>query len=207
MIKTDLYTRGGDFVLPDGSIYTGFYYLTYDGRTFAGANPVIGTNDELTPVDLLIERGKGGKRRNANTVLYEESLIKKGIDLTDSDSNTLTELTPYYPFPLESDYVRGYFTRYFAKTVTGPGYVFEISQNDFANLSNQVVSPGILGYEYTNMLWQLTGPLQDVRVSQYQIRGGVETTNKRVTEQKNQTFRGLIEYIGGNYTKYARIDT
>jgi hypothetical protein len=42
-------------------------------------------------------------------------------------------------------------------------------------------------------------------VSQYQIKGGVYDTNKRVTEQKALTFRGLIEFIGGEYTKFAKI--
>jgi hypothetical protein len=60
-------------------------------------------------------------------------------------------------------------------------------------------------YESTSILWQLTGPLKDTRISQYQIKGGVYDTNKRVTEQKALTFRGLIEFIGGEYTKFAKI--
>jgi hypothetical protein len=55
------------------------------------------------------------------------------------------------------------------------------------------------------MLWQLTGPLNDTRISQYQIKGGVFNTNKRVTEAKQKSFRGIIEFIGGDYIKFARI--
>jgi hypothetical protein len=206
MIKTDLYTRGQSYKLPDGTPYTGLYYITYDGRAFAGANPVIGSNDELTPIGQRLDQSRGGKSININTSFYDSSLRQKGIEVNDVDSSRLTELKPYYPFPLEEDYTKGYFMRYFAKTVSGTNYVFEISETDFANLSNQIVSPGILGYEYTNMLWQLTGPLEDKRISQYQIKGGVLTTNRRVTIAKNETFSGLVEYIGGNYTKYARVD-
>jgi hypothetical protein len=206
MIKTDLYTRGQSFKLPNGTPYTGLYYITYDGRAFAGANPVIGTNEELTPIQQRLDESRGGKIINVNSSYYDASLKQKGQQVDDLDSTFLTELKPYYPFPLEEDYTKGYFMRYFAKTVSGPGYVFEISESDFASLSNQIVSPGILGYEYTNMLWQLTGPLEDTRVSQYQVKGGVLTTNKRVTIAKNETFPGLVEYIGGNYTKYARVD-
>jgi hypothetical protein len=206
MIKTDLYTRGQSYKLPDGTPYTGLYYMTYDGRAFAGANPVIGSNDELTPIGQRLDQSRGGKSININTSFYDSSLRQKGIEVNDVDSSRLTELKPYYPFPLEEDYTKGYFMRYFAKTVSGTNYVFEISETDFANLSNQIVSPGILGYEYTNMLWQLTGPLEDKRISQYQIKGGVLTTNRRVTIAKNETFSGLVEYIGGNYTKYARVD-
>jgi hypothetical protein len=54
------------------------------------------------------------------------------------------------------------------------------------------------------LLWQLTGPLNDTRVSQYQIKGGIINTNRRVTEQKALSFRGLVEFIGGDYVKFAK---
>ena len=95
--------------------------------------------------------------------------------------------------------------RYFAKNVTGPEYIIEISQTDFAQLQNNNVSPNMLNYQTTSMLWQLTGPLNDTRKSQYQIIGGVFSTNKRVTEAKQIVFRGIIEFIGGEYTKFAKI--
>jgi len=63
----------------------------------------------------------------------------------------------------------------------------------------------MLGYEYTTLLWQLTGPLHNTRVSQYQVKGGVYDTNKRVTEARAIGFVGLIAFIGGDYTKFARI--
>ena len=55
-----------------------------------------------------------------------------------------------------------------------------------------------------SMLWQLTGPLNDKRISQYQIQGGIIETNKRVTEAKNKGFNGIVAYIGGEYTKYTK---
>lgn len=206
MIKTDQYTRGDTFVLPSGQPYTGLYYTTYDGRSFAGANPVIGTNEELTPIQQPLDQPRGSKRVNILTNGYDSSLIQNSQFSEAEDKGQLDAIVPYFPIPIEEDYTKGYFTRYFAKTVSGPGYVFEISENDFANLSNQIIAPGVLGYEYTSMLWQLTGPLEDTRISQYQIKGGVLTTNRRVTEQKNLTFNGLLDFIGGNYTKFARID-
>ena len=119
----------------------------------------------------------------------------------------LQDIKPYYPIPVTLDYQVGYFTRYFAKIVTGPGYIFEISQSDYANIQNNNLPINFRVYETTNMLWQLTGPLTDTRVSQYQIKGGIITTNKRVTEQKSLSFKGLVEFIGGDYTKFARPTT
>jgi hypothetical protein len=55
------------------------------------------------------------------------------------------------------------------------------------------------------MFWQLTGPKNDKRVSQYQIIGGVYDTNKRVTEGKAKGFIGIVEFIGGDYTKFAKL--
>ena len=123
----------------------------------------------------------------------------------DTSDQLLTELVPYNPFPISDDYSRGYFTRYFAKTVTGPGYVLEISPDDYAKIQNGQVADNVLGYQSMSMIWQLTGPLNDTRVSQYQIKGGVFTTNKRVTEARAVGFVGLLNYIGGDYTKFARI--
>ena len=76
---------------------------------------------------------------------------------------------------------------------------------DYAQLENGNVSPNMLSYETTSMLWQLTGPLNDTRVSQYQITGGVFDTNRRVTLAKEKSFTGIVEFIGGDYIKFAKI--
>lgn len=203
-IITNLYTRGSEFVTAKGERYVGRYYRTYDGRTFAGINPVLGTNEELFESVLDAEQlHDSGRTVNLSTQTY--SIIQIEQQATTANNAKLTELTSYYPDPLESDYARGYFTRYFAKTVSGPQYVFEISKLDWTKIQNGDVEDTVLGYETIDMLWQLTGPLNDKRVSQYQIQGGVYDTNKRVTENKAKVFSGLLSFIGGDYTKFARI--
>lgn len=198
-IKTNLYTRGGEFFLPDGKSYTGRYYLTFDGKAFTGTDPITGTN-------LLLTKG------TQEEVLTRKPLPRNNVPIqeftqgaTIATSTELGQLIPYYPVPLESDYTRGYFTRYFAKQLTGPGYILEISETDWSNLENGLTEQSVLAYEVTSMFWQLTGPLNNTRVSQYQVKGGVFDTNKRVTEAKEDTFRGIISFIGGEYTKFARI--
>jgi hypothetical protein len=205
-ITPNLYTRGGEFVKPDGKSYTGRYYMTYDGRTFVGINPVVGTNEELirssTPQSSAAYRD-GVSIQVANNYNYAAS--KNPATSTVSTKDTLIQLTPYNPFPISDDYSKGYFIRYFAKNVSGPGYIIEISQEDWSLIKNGEIGDNVVGYEITDMLWQLTGPLNDTRVSQYQIIGGVYSTNKRVTEAKQKGFNGIIEFIGGDYTKFARI--
>lgn len=205
-IKTDLYTRGTAYALPDGKPYTGRYYLLYDGTAYTGANPVVGTNEQLTPINTTSNSPTLGANPSiAGNVSYNSYNIAKSNNTIEKNASNLEELTPYYPIPTQSDYQLGYFTRYFAKNVTGPGYILEISQNDYANVKNGTYNSIAILYEIATLLWQLTGPLNDKRLSQYQIQGGVYDTNKRVTEAKAIGFRGLVEYIGGDYTKFAKI--
>ena len=201
-IKPNLYTRGNEYLLPDGKSYTGRYYLTYDNKVFTGINPVVGTNIELSRIQTQEYPLQAGPAPDAS---YTAATTQNTQRAGSASSLELTAITPYFPLPLESDYARGYFTRYFAKMVSGPGYVMEISQNDWSMIENGDVSPTMLSYEITNMIWQLTGPLNDKRVSQYQVKGGVYDTNKRVTEAKAKSFVGLVAFIGGDYTKFARI--
>ena len=211
-IEQNKYTRGGQYVLPDGTPYSGRYYLTFDGKAYTGINPVLGTNLVLTRVDeprptesSILVPGNPFLNGQVESVVapYARARAQSGFG---ENSTRLTELRPYFPTPDDSDYARGYFTRYFAKTVSGPGYVFEISKADWTKIQNgDIEAENILGYETISMLWQLTGPLKDTRVSQYQIKGGVFDTNKRVTETKNKVFNGLLQFIGDDYTKFARI--
>ncbi len=201
-IKPNLYTRGGQFTNPDGTPYVGRYYLLYNGEAYAGANPAVGSNQPLTAIREPASRETQNALNNPASQTYAAVKTKK--QRTQSDAE-LGELVPYYPVPLESDYERGYFTRYFAKNVSGPGYVIEVSQTDWADIQDGNTAQTLLAYESTSMLWQLTGPLNDTRVSQYQVKGGVYDTNKRVTEGKAKSFVGLIAFIGGDYTKFARI--
>ena len=81
-------------------------------------------------------------------------------------------------------------------------YIMEISYTDWATIKSK---EDYEDYQTIELFWQLTGPLNDKRISQYQIKGGVYDTNKRITEGKAKGFNGLVDYIGGDYTKYARI--
>jgi len=207
-IKTDLYTRGNIYKLPNGQPYTGKYYITYDGIAYAGANPVVGTNEQLTrleDVSNVLNQAGGNNLTTYTIAKSQNSITQSNLNKTLNSNNRLQELQPYYPVPLPSDYQLGYFTRYFAKNVTGPGYLLEISQTDYANVLNGAYAVTNLVYEVANLFWQLTGPLYDTRISQYQIQGGVFDTNKRVTEAEAVGFRGLVEFIGGDYIKFAKI--
>lgn len=202
-IIPNLYTGGGEFTTPQGEQYVGRYYRTFDGKAFTGINPVIGTNFELNyqPLDITLSPGIG--YQTTSTTAYADIQFKQ--QAPGAYPSLLTGLTPYFPLPLEEDYARGYFNRYFAKNPSGPGYVIEISETDWTQIQNGLTEPTLFEYESIKLLWQLMGPLHDTRISQYQIKGGVYDTNKRVTEAKAVGFVGLLAFIGGNYTKFARV--
>lgn len=206
-IKTDLYTRGNTYKLSNGTPYTGRYHLLFDGTAYTGANPVVGTNLELIPITNSVNSSNDiATKPSIPYILATSTNNPSNANLNNALNNqSLEELVPYYPTPLQSEYQVGYFNRYFAKNVTGPGYIIEISKSDYASIKNGAYNDTSVLYETANLLWQLTGPLKDTRISQYQIQGGVFDTNKRVTEAKSFSFIGLVDYIGGDYTKFARI--
>lgn len=211
-IQTGLYSRGS--YLLNGQPYTGAYYLTYKGEAYTGANPTVGGNE------LLVEQPDVNPPINARG---RPSLVTRRLDIHDHESAlatafyraskdtgketepSLKQIVPYYPIVLESDYKRGYFMRYFAKRIADKGYIMEISYNDWIRIRNEN-DPTYQEYEVEDMMWQLVGPMYDTRISQYQVKGGVYTTNKRVTEGNAKNFIGLVEFIGGDYTKFARVE-
>lgn len=206
-IASNKYTRGGEFLLSNGTPYTGKYYATYNNRFFTGINPVLSSGEEIFPL-------RTSKVLNTATTSIPNPFNRSNANITPVQifdtatgqlSGPLTQISPYFPFPLASDYARGYFTRYFAKNITGPGFILEISKQDWSQIQNGGVDNSVLAYETMDMFWQLTGPKNDTRISQYQIQGGVYDTNKRVTEVKQKSFRGIVEFIGGDYTKFAKI--
>ena len=113
-------------------------------------------------------------------------------------------LVTYLPVPTDFDYKKGYITRYFIKKINNIGYITEISQEEYTDVQNGDVLYDIEMYMYNSIFWKLTGPLNSVRLSQYDTREGIIDTNKRLTEKLNLTMLGITDFIGGKYDKFAR---
>jgi len=63
----------------------------------------------------------------------------------------------FIPKPSESDYIKGYVTRYFTQStndINSP--IYEISSNEFGRLNNVVT------YVTTTLRWRLTGPRETI---------------------------------------------
>jgi hypothetical protein len=198
-VKTNLITNGTQFKL-NGVPYSGKYYETFDGKYFSGPNPVLGPNKRLTPIknyfnnDGLESTGLVGEAR-------KEFAIKTKVQV---DLQKSLEPTTYHPSPLESDYRRGYFYRFFVKRINEKGYVKEISEEEFVKIQQGTVAYDVSYYQIESIMWKLTGLLNTVRLSQYDIRAGIVDTNKRLVETVDSRFLGLKAFIGENYSKFAR---
>jgi hypothetical protein len=207
-IKTNQNTTGGQYSL-NGRPYVGKYYITYDGQVFSGPDPISGPNEKLELLNLYVNNPVLG-----NTTL-PKALVDSLASTTTNLNNQLTaniqknaakadKPTPYYPYPLPEDYTRGYITRYFIKKINNIGYITEISQEEYTDVQNGDVLYDIEMYMYSSIFWKLTGPLNTVRLSQYDIREGIIDTNKRLTEKLNLTMLGITDFIGGKYDKFAK---
>lgn len=121
--------------------------------------------------------------------------------------NFFGQPTSYFPNVQDADYRRGYITRYFAKRINENGYIVEISPQEYSDINEGIVTYDVSFYQTEKIFWKLTGPLNTVRLSQYDIRAGIIDTNKRLVENLEKTFVGIKDFIGGEYSKFAIAST
>jgi hypothetical protein len=199
-VINNLNSKPSEFLNPDGSFYNGKYYLTYDGRAFSGVSPKLGPGIPL-------------KR---NFINQESSVLLNSLGLSIRQREELAQKTnikinrvkgkpnSYFPQPNENDYTKGYLIRYFTKKENDNGYIIEISDEEYNSIVNGTADYDIRLYQVTKILWKLTGPLRNTRKSQYNVIPGIIDTNQRLVESTNKNFLGIVEFIAGDYAKFAR---
>jgi hypothetical protein len=198
-VITNQNTSGNEFISADGKPYSGKYYTAFDGRVFSGPDPQTGPSEELRRAPVY-ESAPG-----LSGLQVPNSVKNKLASIDNLQSNRVLGLpTSFYPQPTAADYKRGYLIRYFTKKENEKGFITEISEIEYNDIVNGTADYDIRLYQTTKILWKITGPLNSQRKSQYNIIPGIIDTNKRLTEEANKTFLGIVDYIGGDYTKFAR---
>jgi len=205
-IKPPKSTTGNEFYL-NGKPYKGKYYEDFDGKFYTGENPVYGKNELLTKIPTFVNSQymnttpmSQNLRENLatiNNLVYANPVVIPGAVFRG-------EPTSYFPIPIESDYTKGYIVRYFTKKINTPGYVIEISPAEYSGIKDGSVPYDVSYWLIQDIFWKLTGPLNNKRISQYDTRAGIIDTNQRLVETANKTFIGIVEFIGGEYSKFAR---
>ncbi len=198
-VKTGLSATVGQFYL-NNKPYSGKYYSTYDGKYYTGDNPIFGSNEELTLANQY------ENQEQLNNLNISIRTIDQLATATKVKNNVISsQPNPYYPFPIDSDYQKGYINRYFLKRINDKGFVMEISEQEFSDIRNGTANYDVTFYQTIELFWKITGPLNNKRISQYDTRAGILDTNKRLVETANKTFLGIKDYIGGEYSKFARL--
>ena len=194
----NLNTSGGQFLL-NGVPYSGKYYKTIDGEFYSGPNPETGPSERLIEVKTY----QGTPGLNTLNIPYN---LQQSIAAKTNVISTRIPRKPnsHQPQPTEEDYTKGYLIRYFTKKENEAGFIIEISQDEYNDIVNGNADYDIKLYQVTTILWKLTGPLNNMRTSQYNVIPGIIDTNQRLTEAANKNFLGIVDFIGGDYTKFAR---
>ena len=210
-IKTNIYTNGEELQLPNGKVYTGFYWQNSQGEFYSGKNPDVKPSNRLTPIsapptDGLLE----------NTIIIytydnvDGPPFPPGIDfdqifpenvqsyLKSKNENLEIKIkkipTYYYPQVTSEDYNLGSFTRYLAKKANQNLYI-EINKSQYDSLFNKEDNWDYPSYTIFTLTWTLTGPSPEE----------VSNINKMVvaTTERQQQVRGLLSYFK-NYSQFYR---
>ena len=197
--KNNQITKGNEFFL-EAEPYSGKFYYDYKGDAYTGVDSVHGSNLFLTPINSAKNKVLSMNTRDLSSFEIEAQQNTRSLQF----SSRGLEPTTYYPQPIDSDYQKGYITRYFAKKINQSGYVTEISPSEYVAFTNGEVRYDISFYQVVSILWKITGPLNSQRISQYDIRAGIIDTNKRLTEAAEPNFVGIDAFISGDYVKFAK---
>jgi len=211
-ITPNLHTNGGEFVLnTDKSDYSGYYFKVSTGKYFTGRNQDDRPNVELILITPLSQDSTlppnpfinvnvlSLDNSNFVTTQYETNTDEvlnyfalKNIDIY----NPPISFVPYYSpvLPSNQDYQNGEFRRFFCKKTNEIQYI-EIDIPTYNKLIAQ--DPQILWqlYQPFNITWKLTGTIQEVVRTNYNI---VQLASKT----KNLPMLG--NYLNSNYIKYRK---
>jgi hypothetical protein len=202
-VLTGSITQGNEFSL-NGKPYVGPYYRTYDNQYFSGNDPVTGDSDELTiisPSENTADSTTGyGLSTTGDAAAYNSLKNVQPLDILG-----FSPILPFYPVPTSQDYKRGFFFRYFAKKRNENGNLIETTLDVYNSLKKIDSTYNYQVYHAIELFWQLTGPLNDTVNTSNGVRtAGIVDTNRRLTDIKTNTFKGLADFIGGKYEKFSR---
>lgn len=190
-VKTDLYTKGGQFQLKSTKQeYIGYYWKNSRGDIFTKKNPNVEGSEVLEIIPQI-------PSSSLDSIIYAEgndvyNTLKK-IDITK------TVLLPSYskPSPSDQDYIIGNFTRYFAKKINENIYI-EISKNIYNKFKKKDKKYAYKSYLVFELVWTITGDIFQVK----QINRNVI----RLTEQNNKIV-GLEAYLKFDYLEFYGLYT
>ena len=128
--------------------FIGAYIETSKGKRYAGTNN-FQIGKEITPVPNLPTL----KEQGNNIDIQKFNIMKKGIKDFLSNTKPIPSMKKY---PSESDYIKGFFTRYFLRRINGRGYQ-EIDKEVYNSIKGKDKTYDHNLYEIGSIKWNLKG--------------------------------------------------
>lgn len=170
-IKSNLYTKGGEYVYASNkTTYTGYYYTTSDGKAFSGKEPNSGTN-----VRIISYNNTTGNKLTNQPLIDGKEIITSTINQTDApfndnnpygvvnSQNNYPKLKNFKPRKIPNQYLRrpqkediklGGYNKFFTKKRTSFLY-YEISEEDYNLLIEKDKTIAFDLYEGVSIFWDL----------------------------------------------------
>jgi hypothetical protein len=191
-VKEGLITAGKEWMFTDGTEYIGQYHTYTTGEVFSLARYIVDKSKKLIP---YVEPTEEDSNTINKAVNFEYDAIKR-ISVTNSKTPIPRIITP-----TQSDYNRGYITRYFVKKINET-LILEINLDDF----NEVGSDGGLDvniWKPFSLKWKISGPISDALDTNGNIvEYGVVDTNKRTLDVYERNYKGITQYFNNNLTQF-----
>jgi len=119
---------------------------------------------------------------------YKQLTKNKSADLN-------IAVSAYIPEPKDTDYTKGYITRYFtqkANDLNSP--IYEVSQAEYTRLSSSIV------YVTTQLRWRITGPKESTYDSNGKlIDKGIMESNRISTKLASVVIKNLNLYLPNTF--------
>lgn len=190
-IKSNLYTKGGEFVIESTQEdYRGYYYETSKGEYFSGKTPqdtpsvkIIKIFEETIDIDSPIIQPTKPSFWTISDPKYQKDL-----------SSPPTSPISTYPKVTEKQYQLGEFQRYFLSKTNEIKFI-EVNQITYDKYLNKDSDVAYQLYLPINISWTLTGNREDVYKINY---------NTVTLAQKRLNLVGFVQYFQNRFTQFYK---
>jgi hypothetical protein len=195
-VTKNLFTNGGEWMLLDGTEYVGSYHTYTTGEVFTRSSYVDQLSCKLIP--YTTQEQTQIKELNGINILnsfdYDEI---KSIDVTIG-----TYPVPHRVYATDSDFVRGYVNRFFARKVNEELFI-EISEEDYGNTDSPDGISSLLWHTFS-IRWKVSGPARDVYKNGNIEIPGIIDTNLRSIQDTQIKYSGF-ENVLTDPSQYSKI--
>lgn len=193
-IKTNLYTKGGEFINSStGEDYFGSYFKTSTGEYYTGKNPQDSPVVKLDETEAFEVNNPIATQTPTNetpTPIWTWDYYGTPLD----KSKPPTQPIRISPTPSESSYKLGEFQRYFLSKTNEP-YFIEINKEQHQRYVNQDKTVAYQLYQPITFPWDLTGDRNDT----YKIN---EATVSKV--ERDNKIPGFKSYFKGRFDQFHK---